>query len=180
MVPFLIISEQAARQPPATCHLEEGRREEQRTYFTCCGSISALSSAALGSLRSYCLVGSGTSTKMGRDGVSSLRVTRDDLLTWSTSFFHAIYLGLPKNLTPVSPAHLRPTNKRHRRRRGKRRRSCSSGVAITGTSAHVSAQRRSRSRRSCANPRSRVHLGPSRSPRRPAMTTCLQTVSLCL
>ena len=59
---------------------------------------------------------------MGRDGVSSLRVTRDDLLTWSTSFFHAIYLGLPKNLTPVSPAHLRPTNKRHRRRRGKRRR----------------------------------------------------------
>ena len=59
---------------------------------------------------------------MGRDGVSSLQMTRDDLLTWSTSFFHAIYLGLPKNLTPVSPAHLRPTNKRHRRRRGKRRR----------------------------------------------------------
>ena len=103
-------------------HLQESKREERRAYYTCCGSISALSSAALGSLRSYCLVGSGTSTKMGRDGVSSLQMTRDDLLTWSTSFFHAIYLGLPKNLTPVSPAHLRPTNKRHRRRRGKRRR----------------------------------------------------------
>ena len=37
---------------------------------------------------------------MGRDGVSSLQVTTCDLLTWSTCFFHASYLGLPKNLTP--------------------------------------------------------------------------------
>ena len=66
-------------------HLQESKREEGRTYYTCCGSISALSSAALGCGRRYCPVGSGTSTKFGRDGVSSLQVTRYDLLTGSTT-----------------------------------------------------------------------------------------------
>ena len=79
-------------------HLQEGRREERRTYITCCGSISPLSSAPIGSLRSYFPVGSGTSTESDQNGlwIAALTHTRHPYRT--CSLCHLAYQGVGRLL----------------------------------------------------------------------------------